>query len=159
MSRQRKISVVSKDGHETIVNYDVEPPVDECSRNGEVNSMSCADFEENMKLEEEDLDLPVPPDGGWGWVVVLASLMVNIIVDGVCFSFGIIYPELLAEFGESSSKTLWIGSLIPGMYLGTGNATIINMMIKEKSRTCDEKVISGRKKEMRYIIFICLSLS
>lgn len=54
---------------------------------------------------------PKIPDGGYGWVVVFASLMVSLIMDGVSFSFGLIYTELLAYFGESKSKTAWIGSL------------------------------------------------
>ncbi len=35
-----------------------------------------------------------PPDGGWGWVVVLASFVVNMIADGVTFSFGVLFVEL-----------------------------------------------------------------
>ncbi|XP_038115489.1 monocarboxylate transporter 14 isoform X2 [Culex quinquefasciatus] len=54
---------------------------------------------------------PKIPDGGYGWVVVFASLMVSLIMDGVSFSFGLIYTELVAYFGESKSKTAWIGSL------------------------------------------------
>lgn len=41
-----------------------------------------------------------PPDGGWGWVVCFASFMVNLIADGVTFSFGVLYVELLNYFGE-----------------------------------------------------------
>ena len=30
---------------------------------------------------------PIPPDGGWGWVIMIASFFCNVIVDGVCFRF------------------------------------------------------------------------
>ena len=53
-------------------------------------------------------------------MVVLASLMCNIIVDGACFSFGVMYVEFLEYFGESTYKTAFVGSLLPGMYLGAG---------------------------------------
>ncbi|XP_068144346.1 uncharacterized protein chk isoform X2 [Drosophila tropicalis] len=51
------------------------------------------------------------PDGGYGWVVVFASLVVSLIADGLSFSFGLINTELLEYFGESASKTAWISSL------------------------------------------------
>uniref|UniRef100_A0A182VRL4 Major facilitator superfamily (MFS) profile domain-containing protein n=1 Tax=Anopheles minimus TaxID=112268 RepID=A0A182VRL4_9DIPT len=61
-----------------------------------------------------------PPDGGWGWVVVFASFMVNLIADGVTFSFGVMYIELLAYFGEGKGKTAWVGSLFMAMPLLCG---------------------------------------
>lgn len=63
---------------------------------------------------------PKIPDGGWGWVVVFSSLMISLIMDGVSFSFGLIYTELLAYFGESKSKTAWIGSLFIAVPLMSG---------------------------------------
>lgn len=54
---------------------------------------------------------PEMPDGGYGWVVVFASLVVSLIADGLSFSFGLINTELLSYFGESPSKTAWISSL------------------------------------------------
>lgn len=54
---------------------------------------------------------PKMPDGGYGWVVVFASLMVSLIWDGLSFSFGLINTELLTYFGESPTKTAWISSL------------------------------------------------
>ncbi|XP_036331021.1 uncharacterized protein LOC118742785 [Rhagoletis pomonella] len=58
-----------------------------------------------------DKKKPEIPDGGYGWVVVFASLVVSLIADGLSFSFGLINSELLDYFGESPSKTAWISSL------------------------------------------------
>lgn len=51
------------------------------------------------------------PDGGYGWVVVFASLMVSLIADGVSFSFGLLYTELLDYFNEGTTKTAWVHKL------------------------------------------------
>ena len=32
----------------------------------------------------------VAPDGGWGWVIVLSSLMIHVIMDGITYALGII---------------------------------------------------------------------
>lgn len=60
------------------------------------------------------------PDGGWGWVVVVASLGISLVADGVSFSFGIIYIEFLHYFGASKSKTSVIGSLFMAVPLMSG---------------------------------------
>lgn len=65
-------------------------------------------------------DLPPPPDGGYGWVVVFASFMCNLIVDGIAYTFGIILPRLVDSYQESKGKTAWVGSLLTGMYLSAG---------------------------------------
>lgn len=67
-----------------------------------------------------DKKKPEIPDGGFGWVVVFASLMVSMIADGISFSFGLIYTELLAYFHESKAKTAWIGSLFLAVPLLVG---------------------------------------
>lgn len=63
---------------------------------------------------------PKIPDGGWGWMVVLASLVISMVADGVSFSFGLLYIEFLREFGASKSKTAWIGSLFMAVPLLSG---------------------------------------
>lgn len=60
------------------------------------------------------------PDEGWGWVIVLCSLVISLIQDGVSFSFGLIYVELLREFGESKSKTAWVGAFFLSVPLLAG---------------------------------------
>ena len=61
-----------------------------------------------------------PPDGGWGWVVVFASFFISVVADGVAFSFGTIYVELIKHFGASKSRTAWVGSLFFSMPLLAG---------------------------------------
>ncbi|KAG0716397.1 Monocarboxylate transporter 14 [Chionoecetes opilio] len=62
----------------------------------------------------------VPPDGGWGWVVVLASFMCNVVVDGIIFSCGMLLPYFKEEFGVSNSEVSWVSSLLGGFYLIVG---------------------------------------
>lgn len=66
---------------------------------------------DSIDSSSTDKKKPEIPDGGYGWVVVLASLVVSLIADGLSFSFGLINSELLHYFGESPSKTAWISSL------------------------------------------------
>lgn len=83
--------------------------------------------QEAKKVTEsaEDVRRPVqnrvvPPDGGWGWVVMIASFCCNIVVDGIIFSFGLIVSQLSESFHVPISKTAWVGSLLSGFYLIAG---------------------------------------
>jgi len=58
-----------------------------------------------------------PPDGGWGWVVVFASFIVNVILDGVAFSFGMLLIPLIEEFESNRSTISWAGSLVILFYI------------------------------------------
>ncbi len=73
--------------------------------------------------EEEDISQRphiVPPDGGWGWVVMMAAFGCNIIVDGIIFSFGPIVSNLSEVLGEPMSVVAWVASLLQGFYLLAG---------------------------------------
>lgn len=70
--------------------------------------------------EEEEFSECKAPDGGWGWVVVFASFMINMIADGITFSFGIFNVEFLKYFGDSKGKTAWIGSIFMASPLLSG---------------------------------------
>lgn len=87
-----------------------------------VNSMNLEDIDKNsflstsMTLAGDAVDAetehkkPRIPDGGFGWVIVFASFTISVIIDGIAFSFGLIYTELLNYFKESKTKTAWIGA-------------------------------------------------
>lgn len=78
------------------------------------------DDEDSENSNTDSKDKPKIPDGGWGWVVVVSSLVISMIADGVSFSFGLLYIEFLFEFEESKSTTAWIGSLFMAVPLLSG---------------------------------------
>ena len=65
------------------------------------------------------MDKAPVPDGGWGWVVVLAAFIGTTIWGAALASFAILYIEWVQYFGAQSGKVGWIGSL--DLFMGTGN--------------------------------------
>lgn len=60
------------------------------------------------------------PDGGYGWVIVFVSFLINMIADGITFSFGVFNVEFLKYFGDSKGKTAWISSIFMAVPLLSG---------------------------------------
>ncbi|XP_075973959.1 monocarboxylate transporter 14-like [Anticarsia gemmatalis] len=96
------------------VQFDAQSPPAPVSVSGSSSSSSSSD-DEDVSIAEAR-----PPDGGWGWVVVFASFMVNLIADGITFSFGVFFPHFLEYFGESKGKTAWIAGIFMAMPLLSG---------------------------------------
>ncbi|XP_004932688.1 monocarboxylate transporter 7 [Bombyx mori] len=69
---------------------------------------------------EPEAALVVPPDGGWGWVVVGASFMCNVLVDGIIFSGGLLSSAIKDDFKISEGKVATVNSLLAGFYLLAG---------------------------------------
>lgn len=63
------------------------------------------------------MEFKKPPDGGWGWVIVLASLFTQFLCYGSPLAVGVLYIEWLDAFGEGKGKTAWVGSLASGVGL------------------------------------------
>ncbi|CAI4221720.1 unnamed protein product [Auanema sp. JU1783] len=64
--------------------------------------------------------VPLPPDGGWGWVVVLGSFFIHVFADGFVYAFGVLVEELMKEFDSDNTMCALIISLLTGLTLGTG---------------------------------------
>ncbi|XP_075227171.1 uncharacterized protein LOC142327751 [Lycorma delicatula] len=62
----------------------------------------------------------VPPDGGWGWVIVFGSFFCNVFVDGIVYCFGVLLGEITRSLGENKAKVSLVGSLLSGFYLVAG---------------------------------------
>ena len=46
----------------------------------------------------------VPPDGGWGWVVCMASLWANGTVFGIINTFGIVYVQMREHYSQGNPE-------------------------------------------------------
>ena len=69
--------------------------------------------------------VPLPLDGGYGWIVMLASAATNMLVDGLCYTFGLFYADFIQHFKSSMAKTAWVGSICCGTYLCFGEIPVI----------------------------------
>ena len=68
---------------------------------------------------------PAPPDGGWGWVVVFASFLCNVVLDGIGYSFGILLNPLMDHYNVGKGL----------MSLVSSNSRQIQVNVKAKSRS------------------------
>lgn len=82
--------------------------------------------------------VPVSPDGGWGWVVVIGSFFIHVFADGFVYSFGVlvetlktvvfifkifIFPDKnspIQEFNSNNTVAAIIISMLTGLTLGSG---------------------------------------
>ena len=80
------------------------------------------------------MEMIVPPDGGWGWVIVAASFLCNLVVDGIMFSFGVFLQKIMEQFDVNQDKASLAGSLQTGFYLmaGMANAKFSIIIIQNK---------------------------
>ncbi|XP_016308968.1 monocarboxylate transporter 9a [Sinocyclocheilus anshuiensis] len=58
-------------------------------------------------------------DGGWGWMIVVASFMAQFLSFGSPQSVGVLYPKWLSAFQEGKGMTAWVGSMVSGVALIT----------------------------------------
>ncbi|OWF52603.1 Monocarboxylate transporter 14 [Mizuhopecten yessoensis] len=69
---------------------------------------------------KEDEDINLAPDGGYGWFIVLGSVMVHLFIGGLERSSGILFIKLDEKFQQSAAATAWVLSLSSGFRLTLG---------------------------------------
>ncbi|CAD6187578.1 unnamed protein product [Caenorhabditis auriculariae] len=77
--------------------------------------------DELVEQQLEEAGFIKPPDGGYGWLVVFASFLANLIVDGIIFTVGdILLPQWMADYNASATSAALIISILSGTYLLVG---------------------------------------
>lgn len=90
--------------------------------------------DDDLEEQLEEAGIVRAPDGGYGWVVVFASFLANMIVDGVIFSISeSIVPLWEKEFNATTSAVTIATSLLAGCYLLSGLLFIINGFLEDKN--------------------------
>ncbi|XP_052069860.1 monocarboxylate transporter 14-like [Mytilus californianus] len=59
-------------------------------------------------------------DGGWGWFIVISSMMIHFIVAGLNRAAGILYLRFEEKFNKPASITAWVTSLSVSLTLAGG---------------------------------------
>ncbi|XP_032585732.1 uncharacterized protein LOC6580981 isoform X2 [Drosophila mojavensis] len=84
----------------------------------------------HMRLESglAFIYMAIPPDGGFGWVVLILSFLAQLIVDGIIFSIGILLPAMEKDFKVSTSAVALVASIQIGCYFmgGAFSSALIN---------------------------------
>lgn len=71
------------------------------------------------------MDGPVTaPDGGWGWVVLVSTILVQALTLGFSSCIGIFYTDLQTEFQASNQETSWVPSIMTSV-LHAGGMVVV----------------------------------
>nr|XP_019935535.1 PREDICTED: monocarboxylate transporter 8-like [Paralichthys olivaceus] len=106
LGSERKI--VQEDSTVQLIEAGCKPPV-----------YPASDSEAGIQSERTGHEF-VPPEGGFGWLVVLAATWCNGSIFGIQNSFGILHMMLVKEHADPHDKTsqfkvAWVGALAMGM--------------------------------------------
>ncbi|XP_032077457.1 monocarboxylate transporter 3 [Thamnophis elegans] len=77
--------------------------------------MSRDDVEEGQLPEKAK-----PPDGGWGWIILLGCFVITGFSYGFPKAVSIYFKDLMHDFHVGYSDTAWISSIMLAMLYGTG---------------------------------------
>lgn len=69
------------------------------------------------------MQIVIPPDGGYAWVVVIAAFMSSFAVDGITYSFGKQMSEMSVKLDRRVTEISIIGSIQLGIFYMSGPVT------------------------------------
>lgn len=69
----------------------------------------------------------VDEEGWWGWLVVLASFLCNMVIDGMGYSFGVLLEPLKQEFKTGAGSVAFVGSILAGVIMLTAPVAAVSI--------------------------------
>uniref|UniRef100_A0A8C8IW37 Monocarboxylate transporter 6 n=1 Tax=Oncorhynchus tshawytscha TaxID=74940 RepID=A0A8C8IW37_ONCTS len=82
-------------------------------KNGELMESEEVENGKSEPIVPVAMDGPVSaPDGGWGWVVLVSTILVQALTLGFSSCIGIFYTDLQTEFQASNQETSWVPSIM-----------------------------------------------
>lgn len=88
----------------------------------EIEEGNCKD-DTTYKCVDDDNEeiIAIPPDGGWGWIIVFASFLIFLITEGIVFAFGIFFQVITMELKFTRSQISLIGAVKASSICLSGN--------------------------------------
>lgn len=78
---------------------------------GHQQNQEASENDENESQASED-------DESWyGWLVVAASFLCNMVIDGMGYSFGVMLQPLMHEFHVGAGQVAFVGSILNGVVM------------------------------------------
>lgn len=77
---------------------------------------------QKTKVEQDYFDayVTIPPDGGWGWMVVVGAFFCFLLVDGMVCSFGLFLSEIAHDLGTTKSDVSLIAAISTATFCFSG---------------------------------------
>ena len=74
--------------------------------------------ERDLETREEDREGEEELEETWyGWLVVGASFLCNMVIDGMGYSFGVMLQPLMHEFHVGAGEVSFVGSILNGVVM------------------------------------------
>ena len=68
--------------------------------------------DENVADQEQEQE-----ESWYGWLVVAASFLCNMVIDGMGYSFGVMLQPLMHEFHVGAGHVAFVGSILNGVVM------------------------------------------
>lgn len=78
----------------------------------------------DLSIDDWEDYIPKPPDGGWAWIILVASFFNNFILDGITYCFGVFLAEYADYFNASVGATSFASALLCGFNLIIGRCSV-----------------------------------